>query len=318
MRQPVEVKVELDRCDDIPAIELPTLAVALAVYACWGVLTWHYRDLPLWLFLPLAGLVGCWHGSLQHEVLHGHPTRWRWINELIAYPPIALWLPYPIYRDSHIAHHSVGVLTCPLSDPESYYLPADDWARLATTPWGRMWRLVLIANNTLIGRLTIGPAIGLSRFYLGEAKRLAGGASDALVTWSVHGALIIPVLWWVLAVCAIPFWIYAFGFAYAGLSLTMMRSFYEHRPSPREAERTAINEASWPWRLLYLNNSLHALHHERPTLAWYRLAPLYRHERQRLLADNGGFHHTGYVSLFRRFACRPKDSPCHPTVRRMG
>jgi fatty acid desaturase len=95
-----------------------------------------------------------------------------------------------------------------------------------------------------------------------------------------------------------------------------MRSYYEHRPAQRQDERTAINEAGWFMRLLYLNNSFHALHHERPGVSWYDLPSLYRAERQRLLASNGGFVHAGYTSIARRFAFRPKDLPCHPTVRR--
>lgn len=297
-------------------VEWPTLAVAVAVYGAWAALIWGYQHIPGWVFLPLAIMVGCWHGSLQHEVLHSHPTGRRWIDELIAYPPIALWLPYPIYRDSHLLHHRVDLLTCPLTDPESCYLPADDWERLGTTPWGRAWQHVLIANNTMLGRFAIGPAIGFTRFYISEFKRLARGDAYPFVTWGVHIVLCLPVLWWAVEICAIPIWIYVLGFAYGATGLTMMRSYYEHRPAARQDERTAINEAGWFMRLLYLNNSFHALHHERPGVPWYALAPLYRRERERLLAGNGGFVHPGYTSLARRFAFRPKDLPCHPTVRR--
>ncbi|MBM3571987.1 MAG: fatty acid desaturase [Alphaproteobacteria bacterium] len=307
---------EAEATSERPAVELPTLAVAAAVYGGWLLLTWHYHAMPTALFVALAAVLGCWQGSLQHEVLHGHPTRSRWVNETIGYPPIALWLPYPIYRDSHITHHRVDTLTCPLTDPESYYLPADDWAALSGSWWGRLWQKVLIANNTALGRLTIGPAIGLARFYPSELKLLARGDRGTLVTWAVHAGLLVPVLWWVMVVCAIPFWPYAFGIAYGGLALTMIRSFYEHRPADMPGHRTAINEASWPMRLLFLNNSYHALHHERPGVAWYDLPELYGRERARLLAENGGFLHPGYWSIYRRFGLRPKDIPVHPAVRR--
>ena len=81
--------------------EAPTWAVAVAVYAGWGLTTWNYDGLPWWLVLPLGAWFVCWHGSLQHEALHGHPTRRPWLNALIAYPPLWLWLPYPLYRESH-------------------------------------------------------------------------------------------------------------------------------------------------------------------------------------------------------------------------
>jgi len=313
MDQGLDIRVETGEGGD-RLVEWPTVLVALAVYSAWGAVTWHYQDSPALVFLALAAVIGCWHGSLQHEILHGHPTRWRWLNELIAYPPISLWLPYPIYRDSHVAHHRVTMLTCPFSDPETYYVPADEWARLSSTPRGRIWRAVLIVNNTMLGRFAIGPAIALGRFYRGELGRLARAERGAIAEWSVHALLIAPVLWWALVVCEIPFWIYALGFAYGGLGLTMMRSFYEHRPATEAGHRTAINEAGWIGRLLYLNNSFHALHHERPALPWYELAPLYRRERERILAGNGGFLQPGYLWLLRRFAFRPKDSPCHPLV----
>ena len=38
-------------------------------------------------------------------------------------------------------------------DPESFYLTAKQWQRT-----GRLGRGLLIANNTLLGRLTLDPA----------------------------------------------------------------------------------------------------------------------------------------------------------------
>jgi len=48
--------------------------------------------------------------SLQHEIIHGHPTRKRWLNNLIGQWPLALWLPFENYRHSHLAHHNDEVL----------------------------------------------------------------------------------------------------------------------------------------------------------------------------------------------------------------
>src|SRR5580700_7751609 len=72
--------------------ELPTWGVALAVYVGFFVLTWNFRHIPLWLAAPLGSLLLAWHGSLQHETIHGHPTRSRRINALLGAPPLALWM----------------------------------------------------------------------------------------------------------------------------------------------------------------------------------------------------------------------------------
>src|SRR5215475_9908210 len=65
-------------------LELPTLAVAFAVHGGFLLLTWYFRGLPLWLAAPLAALVVAWHGSFQHETIHGHPTPWRRINRALG------------------------------------------------------------------------------------------------------------------------------------------------------------------------------------------------------------------------------------------
>src|SRR3546814_16734338 len=83
-----------------PRIEWPTLAVAAGVYGAWLLVTWFHADLPAWL-LPAAGAwLVAWHGSLQHETLHGHPPRRRALNTPIAWPPPGLWMPYRNYPPS--------------------------------------------------------------------------------------------------------------------------------------------------------------------------------------------------------------------------
>ena len=58
----------------VARIELPTLGVAVAIYGGFLLLTWFYRDLPLWVTAPIGALLIAWHGSLQHETIHHHPT----------------------------------------------------------------------------------------------------------------------------------------------------------------------------------------------------------------------------------------------------
>jgi fatty acid desaturase len=56
-------------------IEWPTLALATFIYTAWFLLTYFWASIPYVLLFIAGGWLLAWHGSLQHEVLHGHPTR---------------------------------------------------------------------------------------------------------------------------------------------------------------------------------------------------------------------------------------------------
>ncbi len=105
--------------------EAPTWLLIFLVYGGWGGLTWFHDSIAWWLLAPAGAWLIALHGSLQHEALHLHPTRHAWLNTLLAGAPLGLWMPYPIYRDSHLAHHAAASLTDPLGDPESCYAPRD-------------------------------------------------------------------------------------------------------------------------------------------------------------------------------------------------
>ena len=78
---------------------------------------------------PLLILLTARYMSLQHELIHGHPTRWPRVNQLFGLLPLAVWYPYGLYRDSHLRHHRNDHLTDPHEDPESYYFSAAQWRR---------------------------------------------------------------------------------------------------------------------------------------------------------------------------------------------
>lgn len=283
-------------------IEWPTVAVAVALYSSFGLLTWYATVLPWWLVLPAGGYLVAWHGSLQHEAVHGHPTRWAWLNELLVLPSLWLWLPFRIYRETHLRHHVDAWLTDPMEDPESYYVTAEQWQR--SGPWARRF---LWARNTLAGRLLLEPAACMLRFWRREAQRLLNGDFSRLPAWLLHAAGCALVLVWVLWVCGLPFWTYVALFVYPGLSLTLLRSFLEHQARPEVAARTAIVESGAVFSLLYLNNNLHALHHAEPGVPWYRLRALYRARRDTLLAANGGYRYSGYAEIVARYLLWPKE-----------
>jgi len=290
-------------------IEGPTLLVAAAIYAGFGALTWFHEILPWWVMLPLGAYLVAWHGSLQHEVTHGHPTPSALVNELLVLPNLWLWLPFRLYRESHLAHHNDAQLTDPVADPESYYLDAAHWAKA-----GPVLRAFLRFNNTLAGRLTVGPARCLYLFFKGEILRLARGDFSHLTAWAINLAGVALVLAWVLAVCGLPLWQYLLLVVYPGISLSLVRSFLEHQARSEVSERSVIIEAGPVMSLLFLNNNLHLVHHDKPGLPWYRIPAFYRRRRALFLASNGGYFYKGYGAIFRRYFFRAKEQPLHPSA----
>jgi fatty acid desaturase len=288
-------------------LEWPTLLLLAGIYVAFGLLTWNATALPWWTVLPLGAFLVCLHGSAQHEALHGHPTRRPWLNELLVFPALGLWFPYRRYARLHRIHHHNESLTDPLEDPESWYMLPERWAELPPLLQA-LYRL----NNTLTGRLLIGPAVAFTRFVGSEIRDIRNGDRMVIEAWAVHLPAALLVLWWVCVVCQLPLWQYVLLFVYPGTSLTLLRSFCEHRAHETADGRTIIVEAGPLLSLLYLNNNLHAAHHEAPGLAWYELPAYYRARRGELLARNGGYLARGYAELIRRYAFSAKESVPHP------
>ena len=288
-------------------VEWPTLFLALFIYSAWLTLTYFWESVPLILLVLLGGWLVAWHGSLQHEVLHGHPTRNRRINDAIGSVPIALWLPYPLYKRAHLKHHNDEWLTDPIEDPESYYLTGPTWQRL-----GGFGRFVTKLNNTLPGRLIIGPFVTLMAFWSHELAAIVRGDFRHLPQWAMHLAGVGVVLYWVMAISGMPLWIYLLGFAYAGISFTRLRSFAEHHFAETKEERTAIVENTPAFGLLFLYNNLHIVHHNKPALPWYKIPGLYRSNREAYLELNGGLVYNGYWDVAKRYFFHTHHNPVHP------
>lgn len=290
-------------------VEWPTLFVVIAIYAAWLGLTRFQAVIPIWLLVPAGAVTIAWHGSLQHEVIHGHPTRLPWFNRILAFPPVMLWLPLESYRHSHLAHHDAVELTDPHDDPESQYFSPAQWARL-----GAVGRLVVAANATLLGRLLLGPALSISGFLLQELKTILRGDRLKRRHWAVHLAGVAVILIWLISACHMHLFRYILCFVYPGQSLALVRSFAEHRAAPGRAHRTAIVERSPFWALLFLNNNLHVVHHTHPHLPWYRLPHVYRTHRAGYLRLNGGLFYPSYAALFWRYLIKPHDALLHPAA----
>ncbi len=287
--------------------EWQTWLLIVAVYGSWLGLVLAYPVWPGWLVTPLLVVVTAWFMSLQHELLHGHPTRSKAINRLLGLAPLSAWYPYDIYRDSHIAHHRDELLTTPGVDPECNYVEHAHYTRMTGVRRALSW-----SKRTVAGRLLLGPALTIPEVWadIVTGPRQRGWA--CVGTWAVHLVLLVGMLWWVRQQSGITPWHYLFGIAYPALGLAMLRSFYEHRPATLPAHRIVINEASLPWRLLYLNNNYHAVHHDHPSLAWYRIPAAFQADRDGYLQRNGGFLLPGYGHVLWKHAFNPVDSPVHP------
>lgn len=286
-------------------IEWITLGLIVVCYALWAAtIFWLAAWAPI-LAVLVAGVLVALHASLTHEVLHGHPFASKLLNEATMFLPLNLCIPYNRFRDLHLSHHRDSNLTDPYDDPESNYLDPVVWAAMPG------WQRVLFrANNTLLGRVVLGPAIGQIRFYIDEARAALRGDRAVWLAWALHVPGMSIVLW-IVAVSAMPIWAYLIS-AYIGLGLLKIRTFLEHRAHETVRARTVIVEDRGPLALLFLNNNLHVVHHMNPKAAWYQLPGLYRAGKERYLACNDGYVFRSYAEVFSRFLLRAKDPVPHP------
>jgi fatty acid desaturase len=174
---------------------------------------------------------------------------------------------------------------------------------------------VLEINNTMLGRMIVGPLLADAAFFAADLKLIAAGDRAVRGAWLLHGlgaALVLPVVAWGFG---IPLWLYLLVPVWLGQSLIAVRTFAEHQWSERPDGRTIIVERS-PLSLLFLNNNLHLVHHKMPAVAWYRLPALFRARREEWLKLNGGYAYSGYLALLREFALRAKEPVAHPVLRR--
>ena len=290
-----------------PPIEWPTWMVVVGVYGLWlATLVWYATDPGLAPVLVLV-VVCAWYMSVQHELVHGHPTRSAQFNRWLGLLPLAVWYPFDIYRDSHLAHHRDELLTFPDADPESNYTDPVDFDR-ASAPL----RALLVAQRTALGRFCITPGFTIFNLVRPMLSAAYWRSGEGIWTWAQHLGLLAALLWAVETATAMPVWQYLLT-GYCALGLACMRSLYEHRPAERPAHRIVVNEAGWFWRLLYLNNNYHAVHHARPGLAWYAIPAAYEAERERFINGTGGFLIPGYNRFFLRHLFTPVDAPGQAT-----
>lgn len=288
-----------------PAIEWITLGLLGSTYAVWILGTTTAYTLSPGLGVILTALAIAQFASLQHEALHGHPFRQRWLNEAAVFPALLLTVPYGRFRDTHLAHHHDPILTDPYDDPESNYCDPAVWAAL---PRGAQAMMRL--NNTLLGRITLGPVLGNLLWLRSEAALIAAGNRAVIRDWLLHGLGVALVIWWVSA-APMTGWAYLAA-AYLGHALLKIRTFLEHRAHEAARARTVIIEDRGPLALLFLNNNLHVVHHMHPNVPWYDLPALYRAHKDHYQRRNDGYVYRSYAEIFRKHLIRAKDPVPHP------
>ncbi len=290
----------------LAAVEWPTAALMVLTLALWAAATALHAALPL-LAWPAIVVLVVLHSSLTHEAVHGHPTGDPRIDAALVFPALGLAIPYGRFRDLHLAHHRDANLTDPYDDPESNYLCPTTWRRLAGPV-----RALLLANNTLLGRVVLGPAIGLARFWRDDAVAVIAGDRAVARAWALHLAALVPVVLW-LRLWEVPPIAYLAA-AYAALGILKIRTFLEHQAHEAVRGRSVIIEDSGPLAFLFLNNNLHAVHHGHPGLAWYKLPAFYRARRRRFLEMNHGYSYRSYAEVVARHFLTRKDPVPHPLV----
>lgn len=287
-------------------LEIPTWCLISAIYGGWFSVVFFWNSLGPWLGTPLLIGFTAWYMSLQHELIHGHPTRKAWLNQLLGTLPLGVWYPYGLYRDTHLQHHKNEHLTIPGDDPEAYYFSRRNWESL--TP---AMMAVVRLRNTLPGRMLLGPLLDIFSTLTGALLAVFRGEWRTVAMWLVHGILLALLLFWMARQGLSPGW-FVLAISYPALSLTKVRSFYEHRAEHSPEARSTLNEAGLIWRLLFLNLNYHLVHHDLPGVPWFALRQVYFADRDAYIRRSEGFVVKGYREWFRQHTRAPVAVEMHP------
>lgn len=287
-------------------VDWPTLGLLAGFMAVWG----------LALMLPASwGIVGfvmlvlalTLHSSLSHELLHGHPFGIERVETVIGLWQPGLFVPYLRFKRTHLAHHLDANLTDPYDDPETAYCDPAVWARLPQ--WQRK---MLNMNNTLAGRIVLGPLIGMVAFVRSDIRAVRAGERVIASDWVLHIPGVVLTLW-AVALSEMSLGVYLAA-CYCAMSMLKIRTFLEHQAHARVSGRTVIVEDRGILGFLFLNNNLHVVHHMHPRVAWYKLWPLYLAQKERFLTRNHGYVYASYGAVFRQYLWRRKEPVAHPLM----
>jgi fatty acid desaturase len=283
--------------------EWRTLAVIVAVYGLTVLTVVRYSVLTPWLAVPFLAVLGAWHLSMQHEVLHGHPFKNQFLNDAIGGIPVTLWIPYLAFKKDHHEHH-LSDLTNPALDNESYYVSQEQWDKA-----GRIRRAAWTANRTILFRMFVWTIVSTITYVLSVLKRAVRGEKGDRLAVLLH-VIGVAFVVYLVSLSSMPLWQFALGTVYGGRILNAIRPFPEHKYQSGVETRTAMIMAGPFMSLLMLNNNLHVAHHEEPWVPWYRYDGLMNRVKAVERARAAGIlYEGGYAEVFRKFSFKPVDSP---------
>lgn len=286
-------------------VEWATLGLWGFCVTLLGVSLFLLAPVSLWVSLPVLIVALVLHASLTHEVIHGHPFASRAASQALVWINLGLLIPFLRFRDTHLAHHMDSRLTDPYEDPETNYLDPAVWASLSR--WQQTLRR---ANNTLAGRMLLGPALGMWDFVRQDLALVLSGDYEVRRAWLHHApgvGLVIALVW----ASPMSVWWYLFA-VYAAMSVLKVRTFLEHQAHELARGRTVIVEARCLLAFLFLFNSLHVVHHMHPRVPWYRLPRLYEANKDHYQRRNDGYVFASYAAVFKAYLFQAKDPVAHP------
>lgn len=281
-----------------------SLGLFVLCLAAWGMGLMAFAHWPVLGFVIVV-LTLVLHSSLTHEILHGGIMRSARANTALGMIQPGVAIPYLRFKRTHLAHHHDPDLTDPYDDPESNYMDPAIWAQLPA--WQRR---LLRMNNTLLGRMLLGPALGQWSFMRSDVRSILAGDRQVAMDWLWHMVGLVPVF--ALVSLSAMSWLSYAAAMYAALAILKIRTFAEHCAHARAPARTAIIEDRGLLAFLFLNNNLHVVHHMHPSVAWYRLPGLYRANKDRYRARNDNYVFANYRRLARNYLLSAKDPVPHP------
>tara|TARA_Y100000768_G_C23988833_1_gene690710 strand:+ start:5449 stop:6222 length:774 start_codon:yes stop_codon:yes gene_type:complete len=249
--------------------------------------------------MPVAAIVIAFHGSLQHELIHNHPFKNQKLNDFLGHITPIPWLPYALYKISHMDHHSCPQYSHPEYDPETFLV-----SKKVYDQFSKPVKKIFDYNQTLLGRLILGPFISMYWIIKKELKFLLKGDFQNLKLFIPHYIVwfFFAILFQILGISLIEYIIFM---AIPGYSVILIRSFLEHRPETIRTHQTCIVEAGPFFSFLFLNNNLHLVHHNDMNLPWYEIPRAYQKQKEHWLNLNGHYFFKGYREVFRQHLLSP-------------
>ena len=252
--------------------------------------------------------------SLQHEIIHNHPTRSRRVNrahrrlaagalaavrDLPHHPP-----PAPQRQPADRSAGRPGILL--------FHRRAMGGAGAARA---RAFARAIDAARPAVPR---ARAWAMTRFWAGEAATLARGNLRHAPIVLRHLIQVALVLAWVIGVCHMPFWLYFWAFVYAGTSLALIRSYAEHRAEAEVERRTAIVEEQLAARAAVpVQQPARRASHARAACRGTRSRAGIGSTARPCSPRNGGLVYRSYFDVARRYLLKPhRRAACIPPTRR--